>query len=355
MEAEGNSPACSSCQNGIAGENPSPAMKQTEEKIQKSAQEEPGEKSGCREDEALCEDDVWCDSCIESPRKAKKSCLTCLVSYCEDHLRPHLEKEKFQSHRLVEPLKDVEIRMCEEHNCPLELYCCVETCCVCRECVSEQHQGHGTLSITEARRKIQNELQEKQAELVKTVTSAESSINKLQSCILSVEACVCEVRGVLQQQVNTLQAAVEEVRAELTKVLEAEQKQTLGQVGGARVSMEQRCEELKRAHTHLDKLSKNKNSIDFLQEYSEWKKSSLGVSLPDVCVIQTDRLQSFSRIITHTTQELCDTLLTTYRSSLKDFYTSCDEKLDRPKVLPLAPAPWNSTLSEPRSRDDFLT
>lgn len=160
MEAEGNSTPCSSSldqkdQNGTAGNGPSSDMKQTEEKIQKISLEEPGENAGQRADGALYVDDVLCDSCIESPRKAKKSCLTCLVSYCEDHLRPHLEKEKFQSHRLVEPLKDVDTRMCEMHNIPLELYCCVETCCVCQKCVSEQHHGHETLSITEARQKLE--------------------------------------------------------------------------------------------------------------------------------------------------------------------------------------------------------
>ncbi|XP_053495669.1 tripartite motif-containing protein 16-like [Ictalurus furcatus] len=359
MEAEGNNTVGSSCldqkecQNSTAGSTPFSNMKQKEEKIQKNAQEEPGEKSCPREDGPPCEDDVLCDSCIESPRKAKKSCLTCLVSYCEDHLRPHLEKEKFQSHRLVKPLKDVEIRMCETHNVPLELFCCVETSCVCEKCVSEQHHGHETLSITEARQKMEKELQEKQTELVKTVTAAENSINKLQSCILSVEACVCEVRSVLQQQVSALQAGVEEVRAELTKVLEAEMKNTLGQVGGARVCVVQRCDELKRAHTHLDKLSKNKNSVDFLQEYSQWRKTSSDVSLPEVCVTQTDRLQSFGRIITHTTQELCDILLTAYRNSLKEFCTT-DDNLHQPTVHPLSPVQQNITLPEPQSRDDFL-
>ncbi|KAK2866785.1 hypothetical protein Q7C36_002841 [Tachysurus vachellii] len=357
MEVEGNSTPCSSSldqkdQNGTARNGPSSDMKQIEEKIQKIALEEPGESAGQREDGALCVDDVLCDSCIESPRKAKKSCLTCLVSYCEDHLRPHLEKEKFQSHRLVEPLKDVDTRMCETHNIPLELYCCVETCCVCQKCVSEQHHGHETLSITEARQKLEKELQDKQTGLVKTMTAAENSINKLQSCILSVEACVCEVRAVLQQQVSTLQVGVEEVRAELTKMLEAEQKHTQGQVCEARLCVEQRCAELKREHTHLEKLNKNKNSIDFLQEYSQWRKTSLDVSLPEVCVTQTDRLQSFSRIITQTTQELCDTLLTTYRNSLKEFCT--DDKSDQLSVHPLSPVRQDCTLPEPQSRDDFL-
>jgi len=100
-------------------------------------------------------DDVVCDSCIESPCRALKSCLTCLVSYCEAHLRPHLENAKFQNHRLVEPLRDIERRTCESHRWPLELYCCADGRCVCQDCVAEEHRGHNTVPVAEARGRIE--------------------------------------------------------------------------------------------------------------------------------------------------------------------------------------------------------
>lgn len=109
-------------------------------------------------EEPLGPDDVVCDSCIESPRRALKSCLTCLVSYCEAHLRPHLENPKFQNHRLVEPLRDIERRTCESHKWPLELFCCADACCVCQDCVAEDHKGHNTVPATEARRRIEARL-----------------------------------------------------------------------------------------------------------------------------------------------------------------------------------------------------
>lgn len=102
-------------------------------------------------------EDVLCDSCIEIPCRAQKSCLTCLVSYCEAHLRPHLENQRFHNHRLVEPLQDIECRTCEEHRLPLELYCLTDGCgvCVCCECEGQGHLGHSTVPVEEARRQIQ--------------------------------------------------------------------------------------------------------------------------------------------------------------------------------------------------------
>lgn len=99
----------------------------------------------------LLPEDVLCDFCMDGPGKALKSCLTCQVSYCEAHLRPHLENAKFQNHRLVDPLHDVDRRTCELHQLPLERFCLGDGCCVCPDCEQQEHDGHQTVSLVEAR------------------------------------------------------------------------------------------------------------------------------------------------------------------------------------------------------------
>lgn len=100
-------------------------------------------------------EEVICDSCIEKPLKASKSCLTCMVSYCEEHLRPHLENSKFQSHKLVEPQLDMDQRTCEHHQLELQMYCMKDSCCICPQCKTEGHQGHNVTPIDEARKHIE--------------------------------------------------------------------------------------------------------------------------------------------------------------------------------------------------------
>lgn len=100
-------------------------------------------------------EEVMCDSCIETPLKASKSCLTCMVSYCEEHLRPHLENSKFQSHKLVEPQLDMEQRTCEHHQLVLQMYCVKDSCCICPQCETEGHQGHNVTPVDEARKHIE--------------------------------------------------------------------------------------------------------------------------------------------------------------------------------------------------------
>lgn len=145
----------------IKGEPGTDSKAAEESKIQEDLKEsedpkKPGEEpKEVAKEEPLGPDDMVCDSCIENPRRALKSCLTCLVSYCEAHLRPHLENPKFQNHRLVEPLQDIERRTCERHKQPLEVFCRADSCCICQDCVEEDHRGHNVVTVVEARRQIE--------------------------------------------------------------------------------------------------------------------------------------------------------------------------------------------------------
>lgn len=329
-------------------ESEDPEKPEQEPQAQKKEEEEVKE-----EPEPLGPDDVVCDSCIESPCRALKSCLTCLVSYCEAHLRPHLENPKFQNHRLVEPLRDIERRTCESHKWPLELFCCADACCVCQDCVTEEHRGHNTIPVVEARRRIEGELRDKRTEMVKTVTAAENAINKLQLNTVSIEHSVTEVRAVIEAQFEELQAVVERAKREVTEILEGEEKQALRQAEGIRVHLEQRCTELKKTQAQMEKLSKNKNVVDFLQEYSEWKKEATDISLPGVYIGLMDRLNSFSRVIVDSTQDLCAMLVSSYIEKVKE--TCKNDKMGiKTTVRTIIAGKQNLTIPDPKTRDDFL-
>ncbi|XP_036435579.1 E3 ubiquitin-protein ligase TRIM39-like [Colossoma macropomum] len=53
--------------------------------------------------------DVACDLCKGPKRKAFKSCMTCLASFCETHVRDHYTVEALQRHLLVEVTKNLNV------------------------------------------------------------------------------------------------------------------------------------------------------------------------------------------------------------------------------------------------------
>lgn len=98
-------------------------------------------------------EEILCDFCLGASRvRAVKSCLTCMVNYCEEHLRPHQENSKLHSHELTEPVKDRDLRTCPVHHSPLVAFCQPDRQCICQECGQGEHKGHISVSLDTARR-----------------------------------------------------------------------------------------------------------------------------------------------------------------------------------------------------------
>lgn len=289
---------------------------------------------------------VLCDSCMDSPSSAVKSCLTCLVSYCEAHLRPHLENAKFQNHRLVDPLHDIECQTCDIHQLPLGRYCLADCSCVCPDCEREEHDTHRTECFEEARKRIETELQHKHKEISQTVSATETHIENLHNNNELIKSSVQEVCAAVEQQFLRLQAAVEEARRGVVAELEAEQKQAFKQAAGIQAHLEQRRAELMKTVSQMNKLSRIKSDVDFLQEHSDWKKTVTDVSVPTVHISRMDHLTSYVQVVTDATQELSNLIVASYRQNVS---TICKDgsKSQMRKSLSVC-------LPDPETRDDFL-
>lgn len=98
--------------------------------------------------------EVVCDVCAATSLqvKALKSCLVCLTSYCEAHLEPHQRVVTLKLHKLIDPVNDLQDRMCKKHERLLEMFCRDEQKCVCRFCTEVEHKGHQAVTIEDESR-----------------------------------------------------------------------------------------------------------------------------------------------------------------------------------------------------------
>lgn len=83
---------------------------------------------------------VACDYCLQAP--AAQTCFTCMASFCQEHLRPHLDNPVFLSHELQPPVRDLARRKCPEHSRLREFFCSQHGVCICSVCLV----GHKTCS-----------------------------------------------------------------------------------------------------------------------------------------------------------------------------------------------------------------
>ncbi|XP_060757845.1 tripartite motif-containing protein 16-like [Neoarius graeffei] len=95
--------------------------------------------------------DVECDFCTGRKHKAVKSCLMCLTSFCEIHLKPHLERPALKKHTLIEASAKLQEKICSEHGEVLKIYCRTDQTCVCYLCTLEKHKDHDAVSVATER------------------------------------------------------------------------------------------------------------------------------------------------------------------------------------------------------------
>lgn len=95
--------------------------------------------------------DVGCDICIGKKHKAIKTCLMCLASYCEKHLKPHFESATFKRHKLVDEIGHLDRQICPQHQKGLELFCRTDQMCICVLCTVKEHKGHDMVSAEQER------------------------------------------------------------------------------------------------------------------------------------------------------------------------------------------------------------
>ncbi|XP_020778980.2 E3 ubiquitin-protein ligase TRIM21-like [Boleophthalmus pectinirostris] len=151
--------------------------------------------------------EVSCDVCPEPRLRALKSCLVCLASYCQIHLQPHLTNPRLKRHQLIQPLPNLEERICPEHDRPLELFCREHSHFMCMQCGYTEHQTHDTVPLKE-------EGEEHQATLKNQIKERRQKIEEIRR---SVELSQRKADTEIQEGLRVYNALMECVQQSLDK------------------------------------------------------------------------------------------------------------------------------------------
>ncbi|XP_059191668.1 E3 ubiquitin-protein ligase TRIM21-like isoform X2 [Centropristis striata] len=209
--------------------------------------------------------EVPCEICTGTKLKALKSCLVCLESYCETHLQPHLTKSGLKRHQLIDPVEDLEDRMCPKHDKLLELFCKTDQTCVCMLCTVLDHQTHKVVPLKEEYEGKKAELGETEAEIQQMIQKRRLKIEEIKHSVeLSKEDADRETaEGV--QVFTALKESVERSQAELIDTIKEKQRKIEKQAEGFIKELQQEISVLKKRRTEVEQLSQSEDHLHLLQ------------------------------------------------------------------------------------------
>ncbi|XP_026159882.1 E3 ubiquitin-protein ligase TRIM21-like [Mastacembelus armatus] len=214
---------------------------------------------------------VPCDVCTGTKLKALKSCLVCLVSYCETHLEPHLTASGLKRHQLIQPVDNLEGRMCRKHDKPLELFCKTDQTCVCTTCSVLDHRKHEIVPLKEEGEGKKAELGKTQAEIQKMIQKRRVKIEELKESVRISKAAADRETAEGLQVFTALKESVERGLEQLIQEIEEQQESTEKQAEGFIKDLEQEISELMKRSTEVEQLSRSEDHLHLLQSFSSLK------------------------------------------------------------------------------------
>ncbi|XP_074487468.1 E3 ubiquitin-protein ligase TRIM39-like [Sebastes fasciatus] len=257
--------------------------------------------------------EVPCDVCTGTKLKAMKSCLVCLASYCETHLEPHLTMSGLKKHQLIDPVENLEDRMCTKHDKPLELFCKTDQTCICMLCLVLDHKTHDFVPLKEQYEGKKAELGKTEAEIQQMIQKRRLKIQEIKHSVdLSEEDADREIaEGV--QVFTALKESVERGLANLIDTIKENERATEKQAEAFIKELEQEISELTKRRTEVEQLSRSEDHLHLLQSVQ-----SLKAAPPTKDWTEVNVRPSYEGTVRRTVAQLEETLSKEMKKLLED-------------------------------------
>ncbi|KAK2837081.1 hypothetical protein Q5P01_014293 [Channa striata] len=211
--------------------------------------------------------DVACDVCTGRKRKALKSCLVCLASYCENHLQPHYDVAPLKKHKLSDPRKNLQENICSRHDEPMKMFCRTDGQCICYLCSVDEHRGHDTISAAAERTERQRELEGSRQKLQQRIQDREKDVKLLQQEVEAISVSADKAVEDSEKIFTELIRLMEKRRSEVKQQIRSRQETEVSRVKELEEKLEQEITELKRKDASLEQLSLTEDHIQFVHSY----------------------------------------------------------------------------------------
>ncbi|XP_030648667.1 finTRIM family, member 83 isoform X2 [Chanos chanos] len=301
--------------------------------------------------------DVGCDMCIGKKLKAVKSCLMCLASYCEKHLKPHYESATFKRHKLVDEIGHLDRQICPQHQKGLELYCRTDHMCICVLCTVKEHKGHDMVSAEQERAEMQQRLGATQAEIQEKIHDRVKQMDELKQAVDALKNSAQRALQESEKLFSDMLRSIERMQQEMAKLISSNKKAALNTAEGHMDRLGHEIADLKRRDNELTQLSRTEDHIHFIQSYHMLIAQTEAEELPTVTVNPYFSFGPISKTVSEMKQHLNEfsneELVKVAKTINKMPFCQLDDK-KRKTMKSDEIDLYKSPSHHPRSREEFL-
>ncbi|XP_063051943.1 E3 ubiquitin-protein ligase TRIM47-like [Engraulis encrasicolus] len=260
--------------------------------------------------------DVACDVCTERKLKAVKSCLECLVSYCDTHLKAHNELIPGRPHTMVDATGQLQERICPRHKKVFEIFCRTDQSCICYLCTMDDHKGHDTITATTEWSHKKEGLGQRQRRCQQIIQLKEKELQELRKAVETLKSGAQTAVEESERMFTEMIRSIERRCSEVTKLIRAQEKVEVNRAEGLLKRLEQEIAELKRTDAEMKQLSQTQDSIHFLKNIVSITGRSYSTISTSVTVSQSFSLEPLKESVSALKTQLEEKLESVFKQEI---------------------------------------
>ncbi|XP_031426036.1 tripartite motif-containing protein 16-like [Clupea harengus] len=261
--------------------------------------------------------DVECDVCTGRKLKAVKSCLDCLLSYCETHFKAHNDLNPGRKHPVIEATSQLQERICDQHKKPLEMFCRTDERSVCCLCARYEHKNHDLVSAEVERTKKQKCLGETQRRFQQRIQEREKELQELRKAVETLKSSAQTAVEDSEKLFTEMIRSIERRCSEVKELIRDQEKAEVSRAEGLLKRLEQEIAELKRRDAELEQLSQTEDHIHFLQHVQSGTLSPRSKDLPSMTFNQSFSFEAVRESVSALKVQLKERLEVLHRQETK--------------------------------------
>uniref|UniRef100_A0A668UVS0 Tripartite motif-containing protein 16-like n=1 Tax=Oreochromis aureus TaxID=47969 RepID=A0A668UVS0_OREAU len=253
-------------------------------------------------------EDVACDVCTGRKLKAIKSCLVCVISYCEKHIQLHFESPAFAKHKLVAPSKKLQENICSCHDEVMKIFCRTDQQSICYLCTVDEHKGHETVPAAAERTEKQKELEVRRLNIQQRIQEREKDVKLLQQEVEAINGSADKAVEDSEKMFTELIRLIQKRSSDVKQQVRSQQETEVSRVKELQEKLEQEIAELKRKDGELEQLSHTEDHNQFLHNYPSLSALSESTHSSSINIRPLSYFEDVTAAVSETRDKLQDIL-----------------------------------------------